>query len=43
LIESARQAGLLKRAADNARRTVEALVHSLGYDKVEVSVRPVTE
>jgi hypothetical protein len=39
LIESARQAGLLKRAGDNARRTVEALVHSLGYDKVEVSVR----
>lgn len=43
LIESARQAGLLKRASDNARRTVEALVHSLGYDKVDVSVRPVTE
>jgi len=39
LIESARQAGLLNRASDNARRTVEALVHSLGYDKVEVSVR----
>ena len=43
LIESARQAGLLTRAADNARRTVEALVHSLGYDKVEVSVRPASE
>jgi hypothetical protein len=40
LIEAARQAGLLNRASDNARRTVEALVHSLGYDKVEVSVRP---
>lgn len=40
LIEAARQAGLLNRAADNARRTVEALVHSLGYDKVEVTVRP---
>lgn len=40
LIEAARQAGLLSRASDNARRTVEALVHSLGYDKVEVSVRP---
>jgi hypothetical protein len=39
LVEAARQAGLLKRAADNARRTVEALVHSLGYDKVDVSVR----
>jgi hypothetical protein len=43
LVDSARQAGLLQRASDNARRTVEALVHSLGYDKVEVSVRPVTE
>lgn len=43
LIESARQAGLLKRAADNARRTVEALVRSLGYDKVEVSVRSPNE
>lgn len=40
LIESARQAGLLNRAGENARRTVEALVHSLGYDTVEVTVRP---
>lgn len=40
LVESARQAGLLTRASENARRTVEALVHSLGYDKVEVTVRP---
>jgi hypothetical protein len=39
LVESARQAGLLVRAAENARRTVEALVRSLGYDKVEVTVR----
>jgi hypothetical protein len=39
LVESAQQAGLLNRASDNARRTVEALVHSLGYDKVEVTVR----
>jgi hypothetical protein len=39
LIESARQAGILNRASENARRTVEALVHSLGYDKVEVTVR----
>jgi Protein of unknown function (DUF4230) len=39
LVESARQAGLLNRAAANARRTVEALVHSLGYDKVDVTVR----
>jgi hypothetical protein len=38
LIDSAREAGLLRRAAENARRTVEALVHSLGYAKVEVTV-----
>lgn len=43
LVESARQAGLLTRASDNARRTVEALVHSLGYDKVEVTVRAPSE
>jgi hypothetical protein len=43
LVESARQAGLLKRAADNGRRTVEALVHSLGYEKVEVTVRSPNE
>lgn len=43
LVESAREAGLLKRASENARRTVEALVHSLGYDKVEVSVRAASE
>ena len=39
LIESARQAGILNRASENARRTVEALVHSLGYDKADVTVR----
>jgi hypothetical protein len=43
LVDSARQAGLLTRASDNARRTVEALVHSLGYDKVEVTVRAPSE
>jgi hypothetical protein len=43
LVESAQQAGLLSRAGDNARRTVEALVHSLGYDKVEVSIRSPNE
>jgi hypothetical protein len=43
LVEAARQGGLLKRASDNARRTVEALVHSLGYDKVDVSVRSPNE
>lgn len=43
LIDSAKQAGLLNRASDNARRTVEALVHSLGYDRVEVTVRAPSE
>ncbi len=43
LVDSARQAGLLNRASENARRTVEALVHSLGYDKVEVTVRAPSE
>jgi len=43
LVESARQAGLLKRSGDNAKRTVEALVHSLGYDRVEVTVRSPNE
>ena len=43
LVESAQQAGLLNRASDNARRTVEALVHSLGYDKVDVTVRSPNE
>ncbi|HVY30020.1 MAG TPA: DUF4230 domain-containing protein [Polyangiaceae bacterium] len=42
LIDAAKQAGLLNRASDNARRTVEALVHSLGYDKVEVTVKSPT-
>ncbi len=43
LVDSAREAGILNRASDNARRTVEALVHSLGYDKVEVTVRAPSE
>lgn len=43
LVESARQAGLLQRAADNGKRTVEALVRSLGYDRVEVTVRSPNE
>ncbi|HXK19717.1 MAG TPA: DUF4230 domain-containing protein, partial [Polyangiaceae bacterium] len=43
LVESAKQAGLLNRASENARHTVEALVHSLGYDKVDVSVRSPSE
>lgn len=40
LIEAALQAGLLKRASDNARRAVEGLVRGLGYSEVEVKVRP---
>ncbi len=39
LVQAAREQGLLTRAADNARRTVEVLVRSLGYRKVEVTVR----
>jgi len=40
LIEAALQAGILNRANDNARRAVEALVRGLGYNEVEVKVRP---
>ncbi|MEI9936699.1 MAG: DUF4230 domain-containing protein [Pseudomonadota bacterium] len=40
LIEAALQAGLLSRASDNARRAVEGLVRGLGYEQVEVKVRP---
>ena len=40
LIEAALQAGLLNRASDNARRAVEGLVRGLGYEQVEVKVRP---
>jgi len=40
LIEAALQAGLLNRASDNARRAVEGLVRGLGYEHVEVQVRP---
>jgi hypothetical protein len=40
LIEAALQAGLLKRASDNARHAVEGLVRGLGYQQVEVKVRP---
>lgn len=36
---SAIEAGILERAEQNAARTVEALVRSLGYEHVEVSVR----
>jgi Protein of unknown function (DUF4230) len=39
LTEAALQAGILARASDNAKRAVEALVHGLGYEQVEVSVK----
>jgi hypothetical protein len=39
LLEAAREAGILARAGENARRNVEALVRSLGYEHVEVQVR----
>lgn len=37
---SAIEAGILERASDNAARTVESLVRSLGYEDVVVEVRP---
>jgi Protein of unknown function (DUF4230) len=40
LSEAAREAGILRRAETSAAKTVEALVRSLGYDDVEVRVRP---
>jgi len=40
LIDAALQAGLLARASENARRAVEGVVHALGYEQVEVTVRP---
>lgn len=36
---SAIEAGILERARDNASRTVEALVRSLGYDDVSITFR----
>jgi Protein of unknown function (DUF4230) len=40
LVEAALQAGLLARASENARRAVESVVHALGYEQIEVNVRP---
>lgn len=40
LVEAALQAGLLQRAGENARHAVEGLARALGYDQVEVTVRP---
>ena len=39
LAEAAREAGILKRAEENATRTVAELVRSLGYAEVDVTVR----
>jgi hypothetical protein len=36
LLDAAREAGILKRAEESARRAVERLLRSLGYDTVEV-------
>ena len=40
LVDAALQAGLLNRASDNAKHAVEGLVRGLGYEHVEVTVRP---
>ena len=39
LVEAAREAGIITRAEENATRTIDGLVRSLGYDRVEVTVR----
>ena len=39
LLDAAREAGILPRAEESARRSVERLVRSLGYREVEVRVR----
>jgi len=40
IVEAALQAGILERARQNTRRTVETLVRSLGYTEVTVEFRP---
>src|SRR5450432_3283822 len=40
LVDAALQAGLLNRASENARRAVEGVVRALGYEQIEVTVRP---
>lgn len=40
LLDAAREAGILPRAEESARRSVERLVRSLGYREVDVRVRP---
>jgi hypothetical protein len=39
IVEAAKQSGLLDRAKANAKRTVEGLVRSLGYDEVHIEFR----
>lgn len=39
LTEAAKEAGIQRQAAENARRVVERLVRSLGYEDVTVTVR----
>jgi len=39
LLEAAREAGIVARAEENAIRTVGELVRSLGYERVDVTVR----
>jgi len=38
LLDAAREAGILQRAGENARRVVEGLARSLGYEDVEVTL-----
>jgi hypothetical protein len=40
IVEAAQQAGIIERARQNTRRTVETLVRSLGYTEVTVEFRP---
>ncbi len=39
LVDAALQAGLMKRASENAKHAVEALVRGLGYERAEIGVR----
>jgi hypothetical protein len=39
IVEAAKQGGILGRAEQNSRRTIQSLVHSLGYDSIDVQFR----
>ena len=41
IVEAALESGILDRAGKNAAKTIETLVRSLGYQKVEVKVHPI--